>query len=328
MEFKIEDILKKWDNVLQIIKETKITAHAWLVNGDPVQLSRNKLITVFKNKMHMETIKKANNKELVEQSLFKVFKHKIEILCIMRIPISAEQNNNIDTIISEFLLLLDNGTKLNNINLLINYLNLDSEYTIATQTNLGINDYRGIILINGVAQLEIEINKYVSNQGKDIVYKVGIYSLDVETHEIYIDHFVELLQNNKFIKSKYVLWDGVSHYYCNKGYTLINKVENKMRSFIMEFLTRKIGQNAFQETVSEEIKESIKNNNQSNRYKTFNTLLFNAEFRELGDFLFKEFDSFKDKKAIIDEIRKCSNIEQLNKLKELMPNSNWNRYFD
>lgn len=55
--------------------------------------------------------------------------------------------------------------------------------------------------------------------------------------------------------------------------------------------------------------------------------MFNTEFRELGEFLFKEFDEFKTKEDVVKEVRQCKTFEDLLKLNQKLSNSNWNKYF-
>jgi hypothetical protein len=315
------EVVNKWPMVLEEIKNTKITVHAWLVDGEPAKIISNTLYIAFKNTIHMETIKKPNNTKVIENVLFEVLNEEMKIECIKVEDLTIQQIPHAQvTYSTELLFVLENGTRLSNFSTLINMLNVDDRYIVSTLEQDELR-YKGKVATSlKEIHLEIQINKYTANNDRDLVYKVIIYGNDIVITEEYTSHIVDLVQSRKEVKNKYVLWDGISQYYCNQAYKLINQVENRMRSFIIEFLCRKIGQHAFQKTLSAEIKESIDNNNQKTSFTGFNTALFNVEFRELGEFLFKEFDDFKDKEELIREIRKCTNEEEFSALKSRLPN--------
>ncbi|WP_410772456.1 DNA polymerase III subunit gamma/tau [Fontibacillus sp. BL9] len=57
----------KWNQILQAVKDAKVTIHAWFVNGEPVSLSEDAVLVAFKNDIHRETTEKPANKQLIEQ---------------------------------------------------------------------------------------------------------------------------------------------------------------------------------------------------------------------------------------------------------------------
>ncbi|MNJ55189.1 DNA polymerase III subunits gamma and tau [compost metagenome] len=63
------EIQKKWSNILQSVKEEKVTIHAWFVNGEPVSVWEDAVLVAFKNDIHRETTEKQGNKQLIEQVL-------------------------------------------------------------------------------------------------------------------------------------------------------------------------------------------------------------------------------------------------------------------
>ncbi|TMV43656.1 DNA polymerase III subunit gamma/tau [Paenibacillus mesophilus] len=63
----LKQALGKWGQVLQQVKERRITVHAWLVDGEPVAATDDALLLVFKSAMHRETTEKPAHKELIEQ---------------------------------------------------------------------------------------------------------------------------------------------------------------------------------------------------------------------------------------------------------------------
>lgn len=63
----LKQALGKWGQLLQQVKERKITVHAWLVDGEPVAATEDALLLAFKSAMHRETTEKPAHKELIEQ---------------------------------------------------------------------------------------------------------------------------------------------------------------------------------------------------------------------------------------------------------------------
>lgn len=60
------EIQQKWNQVLQAVKDAKITIHAWFVNGEPVSISEDNVLVAFKNDIHRETTEKPANKQVIE----------------------------------------------------------------------------------------------------------------------------------------------------------------------------------------------------------------------------------------------------------------------
>lgn len=63
------DIQQKWNQVLQAVKDAKITVHAWFVNGEPVSILEDNVLVAFKNDIHRETTEKPANKQVIEAVL-------------------------------------------------------------------------------------------------------------------------------------------------------------------------------------------------------------------------------------------------------------------
>ncbi|WP_435873795.1 DNA polymerase III subunit gamma/tau [Polycladomyces subterraneus] len=73
-----------WPDILQKVKERKITVHAWLVDGDPVMASKDTVVVAFKNKIHRETTEKETNKSLIEQVMQDVLGRSFRLITVMR----------------------------------------------------------------------------------------------------------------------------------------------------------------------------------------------------------------------------------------------------
>lgn len=62
-------VYKQWGQVLQSVKEEKVTVHAWFVDGEPVSVTDDAVLVAFKNTIHRETTEKPANKQVIERVL-------------------------------------------------------------------------------------------------------------------------------------------------------------------------------------------------------------------------------------------------------------------
>ncbi|MCQ4088930.1 DNA polymerase III subunit gamma/tau [Saccharibacillus sp. JS10] len=79
-----KDIRSKWNQVLQRVKEEKVTVHAWFTNGEPVSALDDSVLVAFKNDIHRETIEKPANRQVVEQVLSDFLGGQWSLLTIMQ----------------------------------------------------------------------------------------------------------------------------------------------------------------------------------------------------------------------------------------------------
>jgi DNA polymerase-3 subunit gamma/tau len=80
----IEEIRRAWPQVLQRVKEEKITVHAWLVDGEPVALRNQEILIAFRSKIHRNTTEKPKNKQLIERILAQVFQKPYQLKTIFQ----------------------------------------------------------------------------------------------------------------------------------------------------------------------------------------------------------------------------------------------------
>jgi DNA polymerase-3 subunit gamma/tau len=76
------DLIKScWKNVLALVKKSNRSTHAYLMEGEPVELKDREIILLFhpQMKIHMEKIGEPANKSLIEKVLLEVFKHKLTV---------------------------------------------------------------------------------------------------------------------------------------------------------------------------------------------------------------------------------------------------------
>jgi len=59
-------IYKQWSQVLQAVKEEKVTVHAWFVDGEPVSVMEDAVLVAFKNTIHRDTTEKPMNRQVIE----------------------------------------------------------------------------------------------------------------------------------------------------------------------------------------------------------------------------------------------------------------------
>jgi DNA polymerase-3 subunit gamma/tau len=80
-EFNI--IRMKWNDVLQGVKDAKITVHAWLKDGEPVSAADGAVLVAFKNTMHRETTEKPANREIIEKVMNDILGETSRIVTVM-----------------------------------------------------------------------------------------------------------------------------------------------------------------------------------------------------------------------------------------------------
>lgn len=73
----------KWSEVLQRVKDAKITVHAWLVDGEPVSTIDDAILLAFKNTMHRETTEKQANRDIIEKVMQDVLGKPLRLVTVM-----------------------------------------------------------------------------------------------------------------------------------------------------------------------------------------------------------------------------------------------------
>lgn len=63
------DIQRQWGQILQGVKDEKVTVHAWFVDGEPASVTEDAVLVAFKNNIHRETTEKPANKQVIENVL-------------------------------------------------------------------------------------------------------------------------------------------------------------------------------------------------------------------------------------------------------------------
>ncbi|GIP46080.1 DNA polymerase III subunit gamma/tau [Paenibacillus sp. J45TS6] len=78
------DISKKWSQILQRVKEEKVTVHAWFVDGEPVSVLNDAVLVAFKNNIHRETTEKPANKQVIESVLEQVVGRPLRLVTMLQ----------------------------------------------------------------------------------------------------------------------------------------------------------------------------------------------------------------------------------------------------
>ncbi|WP_128895512.1 DNA polymerase III subunit gamma/tau [Longirhabdus pacifica] len=94
----VGSITSQWANILQLVKNKKITVHAWLVDGEPVSIYEDRLLVAFKNAIHRETTDKPSNTELIQQAIQETIGKPIQLETVMmkdwQHALTAEEPSN------------------------------------------------------------------------------------------------------------------------------------------------------------------------------------------------------------------------------------------
>jgi len=90
------DIKRRWPDILEKVKQIKITTHAFLVAGEPTGIDdKGSLILSFKenHKFHKDKINQTENRQLIEKALNELLGINIKITCILDGKDSAGLNS-------------------------------------------------------------------------------------------------------------------------------------------------------------------------------------------------------------------------------------------
>ncbi|MBW5448705.1 DNA polymerase III subunit gamma/tau [Cohnella sp. CFH 77786] len=79
-----KELLAKWPQVLQRVKEERVTVHAWLVDGEPAAIAEGTVLIAFRNTIHRETTERPANKALIESVLSSVLGQPAQLATAMQ----------------------------------------------------------------------------------------------------------------------------------------------------------------------------------------------------------------------------------------------------
>lgn len=92
----IQEIKRLWPEVLDKVKQEKITTHAFLVAAEPLEIADEKLVLNFKSsyKFHRDKISQQENKDLVEKVLKELINKDVKINCILEGAKASDNNSS------------------------------------------------------------------------------------------------------------------------------------------------------------------------------------------------------------------------------------------
>lgn len=122
----------------------------------------------------------------------------------------------------------------------------------------------------------------------------------------------------------FTLWDGLGKHYAQEAYGRLHDLENTLRKLITKFMLTNVGQSWVQDNVPKEVSESIRTKNKASAHD----YLYEVDFIQLSNFLFKDYAT-TDVQSMIDMLRSAQSSDQvdLEEMKNVVPRSNWDRYF-
>ncbi len=130
----------------------------------------------------------------------------------------------------------------------------------------------------------------------------------------------------KFILN--TIWDEVSQYYCKSCYPRINEIENLMRKLIFRFMIKNIGSDWVKKSFPQKLKENVEKIAEKNEAEgLLENSLYEADFIQLIEFIFIPYPKNRDINKLFEMINAAEKLDDLKKVKEFQPKSNWERYF-
>ncbi len=214
----------------------------------------------------------------------------------------------------EYLILLDNEkTSCKTIKALKNFIQSDSNIEIDKDI-ITYKDFK--------ASIQIKTGK--PSDSTHLFFNITLSCAS----ESEIEKFSSLLKAIRSLlslltKTYYILWDDLSLFYSQKSYPIIFDIENLMRKLITKFMLLNIGVGWTKDRIPTEVQQSVNPNNNDTNY------LQNVDFIQLKNFLFSEYYP-NHKESLIKELKSAKDITKLNlqDIKSLIPESNWEKYFD
>jgi len=218
--------------------------------------------------------------------------------------------------IVEYLAIVDANTavKCTNTQTLKNLIQSDIDFAIQKK----------MIIYKGYS-FEYEIvSGQVATGDKNTFFHLRFYAKE----ENEIPKFTEALKSIRTVlsivtKSPFVLWDDVTLYFSEKAYPKIFRVENLMRKLLSQFMLVNLGIGWTKDRIPTDVEKSANSNNKDLNF------LHNIDFIQLSNFLFSEnYPTHKD--SVLRKLKQAKDLTNLNleEIKSLLPETNWEKYFE
>ncbi|MDW2633124.1 HEPN domain-containing protein [Citrobacter portucalensis] len=133
---------------------------------------------------------------------------------------------------------------------------------------------------------------------------------------------LNIIFNDVFKHRPKILWNDLDSYYSTKAYPLIKDIENLMRKVLTKLL---ISNNGFS-WEKENVPEQFRNKSSMNKGRDLEVnYLSGLDFIDLTVMIFQKY-SHVNNDVLYQKIESTSDLQELEKIKELLPKSNWERY--
>jgi hypothetical protein len=139
----------------------------------------------------------------------------------------------------------------------------------------------------------------------------------------------------KYLKSQgfefiYVIKDEVSEYIAQQIYPSINKVENRLRKYIIKFFITKLGPNWWEVTADSEMKKKAsqrRNNETVFGPETIDNKVYLIDFGELGKIVYQQSSGYLSREDIIRKVLELGNSPEAVEKIKLELQSNYTKFF-
>ncbi|WP_420631875.1 hypothetical protein [Candidatus Leptofilum sp.] len=206
----------------------------------------------------------------------------------------------------------------------LNFLGVDSSIKISGK-NIRFHNLQKNFVINA----ELYVTTGLIPAKKERYFHLTLVS-DQENVE---QEFTDLALTLKSIASKIkpgltridTLWNDVGRNYAIQAYPLIYEIENLMRKLISKFMLINVGMDWSQETIHSDILAKIENRH--GKQNSYLDILHKTDFIHLSDVLFRKYRTLalNDLDRILQ--KEESSTETFEKIKKILPKSNWERHF-
>ncbi|MEQ9941772.1 hypothetical protein ABRP58_06950 [Pectobacterium aroidearum] len=220
----------------------------------------------------------------------------------------------------EYILMQEaSSTFCNNENAISKLLGFDNEIEFTDIEKFKFNDF----------YFKITSKKINSDDTKKNYFTVEL-SIDEAESDLLAESITKL--NRKLIKifehifkeTPKILINDLDSYYSKKAYPIIKDIENLMRQVLTKLLITKIGISWEIDSVPAEMKGKI-NKIKGREVKT--NYLSGLDFIDLTHFIFVKYSNHNNE-IIFSEIEKPIEEIDIEKLKNMIPKSNWERYLN
>lgn len=86
-------VRQSWSDILQKVRNERVTVHAWLVNGEPVAATDQVVILAFKTEIHCETTERQPNRGIIENVITQTLQRPYQIQNVMWSEWESAQGN-------------------------------------------------------------------------------------------------------------------------------------------------------------------------------------------------------------------------------------------